>query len=63
MATYESEFTQFLRQLKTERPHLEAEQRKGRAIWWDKDAIDLDQSRRWGEAKVPMQPYPYQTKT
>lgn len=63
MATYESEFTQFLKQLKTERPHLETEQRKGRAIWWDKEAIDLEQSRRWRDAKVPMQAYPYQTKT
>lgn len=63
MATYESEFTQFLKGLKAERPQLEAEQRTGRAIWWDKDAIDLDQARRWRDARVPMQAYPYQTKT
>jgi hypothetical protein len=63
MATYESEFTQFLKQLKSERPNLEAEQRTGRSIWWDKGAIDLEQSRQWRDARVPMAPYPYQTKT
>ncbi|HMS80300.1 MAG TPA: DUF3460 family protein [Burkholderiaceae bacterium] len=63
MAAYESEITQFLKQLKQERPHLETEQRKGRAIWWDKDAIDLEQARRWRDAKVPQKPYPYQTET
>jgi hypothetical protein len=63
MAPYESDFTQFLRQLKRERPHLEAEQRVGRAIWWDKDAIDLAQSRRWRDARVPQKPYPYQTES
>jgi hypothetical protein len=63
MAAYESEITQFLRQLKQERPHLDAEQQKGRAIWWDKDAIDLEQSRRWRDAKVPQKAYPYQTES
>lgn len=63
MALYESEATLFLKQLKQDRPHLEAEQRKGRAIWWDKDSIDLDQSRRWREARVPQKPYPYQTES
>lgn len=63
MAQYESEATRFLQQLKQERPHLEAAQREGRAIWWDRDAIDLDQSSRWREARVAQKPYPYQTET
>jgi hypothetical protein len=63
MATYESEITDFLRQLKQQRPHLEEEQRKGRAIWWDKDGADPDQTRRLQESRVPQQAYPYQTKT
>jgi hypothetical protein len=63
MAQYESDITHFLNALKAERPTLEAEQRKGRAIWWDKDAVDLDQSRRLRESRVPMQAYPYQTKS
>jgi len=63
MATYRSDFTQFLDRLKAERPHLESEQRKGRSIWWDREPIDLDQQQRQRESKVPMQPYPYQTRT
>ena len=40
MALYVSEATQFLEQLKEKRPSLEAEQQRGRAIWWDKAPID-----------------------
>jgi hypothetical protein len=63
MAQYESEITHFLKKLKAERPQLESEQRKGRAIWWDKNAVDLEQARRLRESRVPMQGYPYQTRT
>lgn len=58
---YQSETTQFLNQLKQERPNLENEQRKGRAIWWDKEPVDLEEAKRWREARVPQKPYPYQT--
>ncbi|HYF60406.1 MAG TPA: DUF3460 family protein [Burkholderiaceae bacterium] len=60
MASYESDFTKFLNQLKQERPHLETEQQKGRAIWWDKDGLDLEQTRQWRDSKVRQKPYPYQ---
>jgi hypothetical protein len=63
MAQYESEITHFLKKLKAERPQLEVEQRKGRAIWWDKNAVDLEQARRLRESQVPMKGYPYQTGT
>ncbi len=63
MAQYESEITHFLKKLKAERPQLEVEQRKGRAIWWDKNAVDLEQARRLRESQVPIQGYPYQTGT
>ena len=33
---YESDLTLFLKTLKAQRPSLESEQRRGRAIWWDK---------------------------
>jgi hypothetical protein len=58
---YESEITRFLRELKEARPHLEEEQRKGRAIWWDKPQ-DLDSQRRNQASRVPQAPYVYQTK-
>jgi hypothetical protein len=58
---YESEATQFLNQLKTERPHLDAEQQKGRSIWWDKK-LDPRLQEGFKEAKIAQQPYVYQVK-
>ena len=59
---YESEITKFIRDLKAARPHLEEEQRKGRAIWWDKKPLDMKEVGEQDAAKVPQQPYPYATK-
>jgi hypothetical protein len=61
MAMYESEFTKFMRELKRQRPELEAEQRKSRAIWWDHKQ-DLDTAKRAKESRVKQQAYVYQTK-
>jgi Protein of unknown function (DUF3460) len=58
---YESEITQFLKQLKAEKPHLEAEQQKGRALLWDKPQ-NLEENERRAQANVAQQPYVYQTK-
>ena len=63
MALYQSEFTQFLKKLRAERPDLEAEQRKGRAIWWDKGPIDMDRTRRNLQSRVAQKAYPYQAAT
>jgi hypothetical protein len=59
--TYESEFTKFLREVKQQRPELEAEQGKSRAIWWDHQQ-DLETARRNKESRVKQQPYVYQNK-
>ncbi len=59
---YESEITQFIRDLKATRPHLEEDQRKGRAIWWDKKPLDVTERAEQDGARVPQQPYPYATK-
>ena len=59
--SYESEFTKFVRELKQQRPQLEAEQRKSRAIWWD-HAQDLDELEREKESRVRQQAYVYQNK-
>ncbi len=59
---YESEITQFIRELKAARPHLEEDQRKGRAIWWDKKPLNVTEKNELDAAKVPQQPYPYATK-
>ena len=58
---YESEFTQFIREMKHQQPQLEAEQRKSRAIWWDHEQ-DLDTQARARESRVNQQPYVYQNK-
>jgi Protein of unknown function (DUF3460) len=59
---YESDVTQFIGELKARKPTLEAEQRAGRALLWDR-AIDREAEAEWRDADVPQQPYVYQTQT
>jgi len=59
MAMYESDITQFLKTLKQERPALDAEQRQGRALLWDKEPIDLDERARANASRVAQKPYVY----
>jgi hypothetical protein len=56
---YVSEATQFIEQLKQERPQLEAAQREGRELLWDKP-VDREAWRAYREAQVEQQPYVYQ---
>lgn len=58
---YKSEVTQFLDELKRQRPSLEDEQRAGRALLWDKQ-VDRGAQAEYREARVPQQPYVYQNK-
>jgi len=58
---YTSEVTQLVAELKAKKPQLEAEQRAGRALLWDKK-LDRHQQADWQAAKVAQQPYVYQTK-
>ncbi len=57
---YKSDVTQFIDELKARRPTLEQEQRAGRALLWDRD-LDADQQAEYEAARVPQQPYVYQT--
>jgi hypothetical protein len=59
---YQSDVTQFIEQLKSQRPALEEEQRRGRALLWDRP-VDREAQGEWLEARVPQQPYVYQTKS
>ena len=59
---YKSEVTSFIEELKAKKPTLEAEQRAGRALLWDR-ALDRSQQADWQDAAVPQQAYVYQTKT
>ena len=58
--SYQSETTQFLAQLKAQDPALEAKQRQGRELLWDK-AVDRSAWQAFREAEVPQKPYVYQT--
>lgn len=55
---YESELTGFLRSLKQSRPQIEAKQREGRALWWDRRP-DPDEQQRWQASRVRQSAYVY----
>ena len=58
---YKSDVTSFIEELKAKKPTLEAEQRQGRALLWDK-RLDSATQAEFADAQVPQQPYVYQTK-
>ncbi len=57
---YESEHTQFMRELFAQKPHLAKEQQRGRAIWWDRPPLSPDEQHRAAESRVKQKAYPYQ---
>ena len=57
---YKSEITEFIEELKATKPSLEAEQRAGRGLLWDRD-IDRDAQADYGDARVAQKGYVYQT--
>ncbi len=60
MAMYESEHTKFMREWMENHPQEREEQRKGRALWWDKPQ-DLETQRDYAESRVTQKAYAYQT--
>ena len=56
---YESEHTRFIRDMLEKKPQLVADQRKGRAIWWDKAPRDLADRATMDEGNVPQKGYVY----
>jgi Protein of unknown function (DUF3460) len=59
---YRSEATNFITDIKRARPELDAEQRAGRALLWDKN-VDRSLLADNTQAAVKQQAYPYQTKS
>lgn len=55
---YQSEATQFINQLKTQKPSLEKEQQAGRALLWDKQ-VDSDLWEDLRAGKVAQNAYVY----
>lgn len=58
---YQSDITLFIDQLKAAKPTLEAEQREGRALLWDKN-IDRTAQADYLDGQVAQPAYVYQTK-
>ncbi|AOJ69650.1 MULTISPECIES: DUF3460 family protein [Burkholderia] len=56
---YQSDITQFLNQLKQQKPTLEEEQRKGRSLLWDKQPIDLEERDAQRQSRVRQTSYVY----
>jgi hypothetical protein len=59
---YESDHTQFIKDLKAKNPHLDAGQQAGRALLWDKAPLSLDEQQRIKASQLRQQAYPYQNK-
>ena len=59
MALYESEHTKFMREWMEKHPEEALEQKKGRALWWDKPPVALDTMKENDAAKVPCKAYYY----
>lgn len=57
---YTSDATQFIEQLKTAKPELDAQQIAGRALLWDREQ-DREAQAGYREARVAQKPYVYQT--
>jgi Protein of unknown function (DUF3460) len=58
---YKSEATQFIEGLKRQDLTLEARQRQGRQLLWDRE-LDRDLLASADASRVAQQPYVYQTK-
>ena len=59
---YTSDVTSFIEKLKADKPTLEEEQRRGRALLWDRQ-LDREALVEYDDATVRQQPYVYQTST
>ena len=57
---YTSDATEFIDSLKTANPALEAAQRKGRNLLWDKQ-VNRNEQQDIRAGQVAQKPYPYQT--
>jgi Protein of unknown function (DUF3460) len=58
MALYESEHTQFMREMLAKNPQWLEDQRVGRAIFWDKKT-DLNEQKTNSESREAHRSYPY----
>jgi hypothetical protein len=57
---FRSDATQFIDQLKATKPALEAQQRQGRELLWDKQ-VNRSEQQDFQAGRVAQKPYVYQT--
>ena len=55
---YRSDATQFIDQLKVDRPHLDSDQQKARALLWDA-SVDRHVLKEFNAGRVAQKPYVY----
>ncbi len=58
---YQSDATQFIEQLKADRPHLDNAQQEARALLWNA-SVDRHGLKELNAGRVAQKPYVYQTK-
>lgn len=56
---YESEFEQFINELKRQHPDIEDQQREAHAMWWDRPPLQLEEMQRDKMSEVRPRPYAY----
>lgn len=56
--SYVSDYTVWMNEQMEKNPQWGADQKAGRALWWDKKQT-VDEVARNAESKVPQKPYPY----
>ena len=58
---YTSDITNLIQELKARNPSLEDEQRRGRALWWDR-RVDRVAQDEYVDSRVRQQHYVYHSK-
>jgi Protein of unknown function (DUF3460) len=56
---YVSDYTKFILDVLAKKPEVVADQKKGRAIFWDKTPRELAARDEMDEGRVPQKPYVY----
>lgn len=55
---YESDHTNFIRELLEKKPELNEKRKAARSMWWDKK-LNKEEQKRFKESNEPMKPYVY----
>jgi hypothetical protein len=58
-SSYQSDLSQFLESLKAKDLNLEAKQREGLALFWNRPPIDLEERQQISAVSVRQKPYVY----